>query len=231
MSEHTFPELLWYEAVDRFEKSVFNINAGSSAGTGIVVSIGYDRQTSDAYATIATAWHVLSSLPQTSDDIRLTSTNKTKVLSSDKNQMVFHPLGESRYDTGLIIVNTGEPLLKESELLPIFPHDSVLARGADVGWLGFPGLAEHELCFFHGFISGYLNDPPTYLVDGVAVHGVSGGPVFDNRAHLIGMVSAYIPNRIDRQTTLPGLLAITPINAIRYWMEQRMEATVLKPST
>ncbi len=231
MSEHTCPELPWDEAVDRVERVVFRINAGSYAGTGFVVSLGYDRQTSEAYAIIATAWHVIADLPNTSDDIKLTSTDKGKVLSSDKDLIAFHPLGDEGYDTGLIIVKTGEPLLKESELLPIYPFDSVLARGADIGWLGFPGLAEHELCFFHGFISGYLNDPPTYLVDGVAIHGVSGGPAFDNRAHLIGMVSAYIPNRIDRQTTLPGLLALTPINAIRYWMEHRMGATVLKPKS
>ena len=89
-------------------------------------------------------------------------------------------------------------------------------------------MAEAELCFFHGFISGYFNDPPTYLVDGVAINGVSGGPAFDNRVHIIGLVSAYIPNRVDRQTTLPGLMALIPINAIRYWMEYRVGAKVMR---
>lgn len=136
-------------------------------------------------------------------------------------------IGSPKHDTGLIVVKTGNTLYEPSDLLPLPPFDSTLARGADIGWLGFPGLFESELCFFHGHISGYLNDTPTYLVDGVAVNGVSGGPAFDNRAHLIGLVSAYIPNRVDAQTTLPGLMALVPINVIRYWMEHRLRATVL----
>jgi hypothetical protein len=34
-----------------------------------------------------------------------------------------------------------------------------------------------------------LKAPPVYLVDGVAINGVSGGPVFDDRCHLVGLVS------------------------------------------
>src|SRR5829696_544452 len=36
-------------------------------------------------------------------------------------------------------------------------------------------MTEPEMCFFHGHVAGYLNDPPDYLVDGVAVNGVSRG--------------------------------------------------------
>jgi hypothetical protein len=81
--------------------------------------------------------------------------------------------------------------------------------------------------FFHGHVSGYLKEPPTYLVDGVAIDGVSGGPAFDNRCHIIGLVSSYLPNKIDEKTILPGLLALVPINAIRYFMEQNMKTTIL----
>ncbi len=158
----------------------------------------------------------------------LVSADKKIVLSSKTDQIGFHPIGDTRYDTALIIVKTGEPLFEESELLPLLPFDSMLARGADIGWLGFPGMTEPELCFFHGYISGYLNDPPTYLVDGVAINGVSGGPAFDNRSHIVGLVSAYIPNKVDSFTTLPGLLALIPINAIRYWLEDVFGARVLK---
>lgn len=227
MGQPEWKELRWDEAVDRVGNVVFRITAGSSGGTAFVVGLGHDKEQAQSYACLATAWHVVSDLPGTSADIQMVSADKKKVLSSDRHQMGFHPLGKAGYDTALIVVNTGHALLEEAELAPLFPFESVLARGADVGWLGFPGLAQGELCFFHGFISGYLNDPPTYLVDGVAVNGVSGGPAFDNRAHLIGMVSSYLPNRVDKQTTLPGLLAVTPINAIRYWMEHIIRARVL----
>jgi hypothetical protein len=105
--------------------------------------------------------------------------------------------------------------------------DLMMPKGAPIGWMGFPGITEPELCFFHGHVSGYVGDPPTYLIDGVAINGVSGGPAFDNRAHLIGLVSAYIPNRVNPHTTLPGLMAAVPINAIRLFMEANMGATIL----
>jgi hypothetical protein len=225
-----WPELRWDEVVDRASKSMFRLYAGSSAGTGFLVSLGSDPRTGDCFATLATAWHVLQALPGTTEDLKIVSVDRKTVFSSAADRVGFYPLGEARYDTGLIVVRTGSPLAKAQELLPLLPYDSVLARGADICWLGFPGIFEPELCFFHGHVSGYLNDPPTYLVDGVAVNGVSGGPVLDNRAHVIGLVSAYIPNRVDQSTTLPGVMAVVPINAVRYWMEHHVGARVLRQS-
>ena len=46
-----------------------------------------------------------------------------------------------------------------------------------------------------------------YLIDGVAINGVSGGPVFTvfkNMIMIIGVVSAYAPNRATGEA-LPGL--------------------------
>ena len=230
MNESTsnWPELRWDEAVDRVSKSVFRLYAGSMAGTGFLIGLGRDPNTGDSFATLATAWHVLEGLPGTTEELEIASVDGKTVFSSAADQIGFYPLGDVRYDTALIVLRTGAPLIKQNELLPLFPHDSVLARGADIGWLGFPGITEPELCFFHGHISGYLNDPPTYLVDGVAINGVSGGPAFDNRTHIIGLVSAYLPNRMDTNTTLPGVMALVPINAIRYWMEHRVGARVFK---
>lgn len=136
-------------------------------------------------------------------------------------------LGPAKFDTALIYLDTADPLIDIGNLLPVLPADSMLARGTEVGWLGFPSIAGPELCFFRGVVSGYLGNPPTYLMDGVAINGVSGGPVFDDRCHLVGMVSAYLPNQLDQETLLPGLSAITPINAIRYWMTNELRATDL----
>jgi hypothetical protein len=190
--------------------------------------LGKDRESGEYYASIATAWHVVEPLVGTTEDLEIMSVDMQTVFSSVANEVGFHPIGDTKFDTAMILLKTGKPLINDTELLPIVPDDSVLARGAEIGWLGFPGIAETELCFFHGFISGHLDSPPTYLVDGVAINGVSGGPAFDNRAHVIGLVSSYRPNRIDQHTTLPGLLALMPINAFRYWMQHRMKARVLQ---
>lgn len=227
MNQPKWPEQPWPDVIDRVQKNVFRIYAGDSAGTSFVISLGANQNKTEYFAMLATAWHVLEDVPGTGDDIKLVSADQKTIFDSQTNQIGFYRLGNAAFDTALIQVRTGKPLLQESELLPILPFDSQLARGADLGWLGFPGIVEPELCFFHGHVSGYLNTPPTYLIDGVAINGVSGGPAFDNRAHLIGLVSAYIPNKIDQFTTLPGLMALVPINAIRYSMEHLFRATVL----
>lgn len=203
------------------------VRAGTSAGTCFVVSLGYSRDKSKVGVMFGTAWHVLEGVVGTGDEIYLVSADKGIRFNSKAQNIGFWRLGAELFDTAVISLLTEEPFLEPSDLLPILPFDSMMARGAAVGWVGFPGLVEPELCFFHGHISGYLHDPPTYLVDGVATNGVSGGPAFDDRAHLIGLVSAYIPNRVDSRTTLPGLMTVVPINAIRYWLEHNMQARVL----
>jgi hypothetical protein len=75
-------------------------------------------------------------------------------------------------------------------------------------------------------VSGYQEQPPIYLVDGVAVNGVSGGPAFDRSGLAVGLVSAYVPNQIAPGRTLPGLMIVTPLNLVRYWMEEIMGAQV-----
>ncbi|MFA5874633.1 MAG: trypsin-like peptidase domain-containing protein [Anaerolineales bacterium] len=222
-----WPELPWDEVVDRVVKSLYRVYAGQSAGTCFLVSLGLTHDKTHAYAIFATAWHVVKDMVDSTDDIQLVSADKQKTFSSRTDLISFAALGNSLYDTALIIAKTGDPIVSQSDLLPILPTDSMLARGAEIGWLGFPGVVEPEPCFFHGYISGYLRNPPTYLVDGVAINGVSGGPAIDNRAHLIGLVSAYLPNRLDKTTTLPGMTALIPINAIRYYMEHVLGADVL----
>ena len=56
--------------------------------------------------------------------------------------------------------------------------------------------------------------------------GVSGGPAFDGTGLLVGLVSAYMPNRIGYRRTLPGLMILTPLNLIRMWMQGVLGAEV-----
>ena len=226
MASTKWPEMPWHQVVERVQKCVYRVYAGPYAGSSFVLSLGTTKE-GEAFALHVTAWHVLEDIVGTGEDIRLVSADRKVSFDNKSTSIEFMSLGDTVFDTALVMVKTGKPLFAETDLLPILPYDAMLARGAEIGWLGFPGLVEPELCFFHGFVSGYLNDPPTYLVDGVAINGVSGGPAFDNRAHLIGLVSAYIPNQVDDETTLPGLMTLVPINAIRYAMEHLFGARVL----
>lgn len=219
-----FPSLPWDQAIDRVSKATFAIEAGEAAGTGFVLSVGLSEGAQTFHTMLATAWHVLRDAEDTGGDLVVTSSDGHRAFSSKSNRIGYLRLGPAIFDTALIYLETQEPVVEVADLLPIYPADSMLARGSDVGWLGFPAIAEPELCFFKGTISGYLSDPPAYLADGVAINGVSGGPVFDDRCHLVGMVSAYLPNRLDEATLLPGLSCVTPINAIRYWLDNDLRA-------
>jgi len=73
-----------------------------------------------------------------------------------------------------------------------------------------------------------------YFVDGVAINGVSGGPTFqinreDNKVRIIGLVSAYVPNRAAG-AQLPGLCVVRDISPIyetikrlRSWEEAKKQ--------
>jgi hypothetical protein len=224
-----WPELEWHEVIDRVSPCVFRIETDQSAGTGFVFSMARTPRNGRHYTMVATAWHVLRDSVDIASPLTLISSDGQREWRSTSDNIGYTRLGDEAFDTALVMVESAEPLMEDlSGLLPILPVESHMARGAEVGWLGFPGIAEPELCFFTGVISGYLNNPPGYLVDGVAINGVSGGPVFVNRCHLIGMMTAYIPNQIDKGMTLPGLSAVTPINAIRLWAEEHLGAAVIK---
>ncbi len=95
------------------------------------------------------------------------------------------------------------------QFLPIMAADKYKSIGIEVACVGYPGIASPHLCFFSGPLSAFLPNDDSYLIDGVAIHGVSGGPVFamlaDSKPQLIGTVSSYTPNRI-RGDALPGML-------------------------
>ena len=62
-----------------------------------------------------------------------------------------------------------------------------------------------------------------FLVDGTAIHGVSGGPAFCITPHgprIVGSITAYLPNLFkdendDKDMTLPGLSLVTHAAAHR----------------
>jgi hypothetical protein len=100
-------------------------------------------------------------------------------------------------------------------LMPTGQPDSI---GGAVGWLGFPNIEPNTLCFFAGTISARQEARKAYLIDGVAINGVSGGPVFHcpdaHGLQIIGCVSAYHANRATGEA-LPGLLRAQDVSHFR----------------
>ena len=80
-------------------------------------------------------------------------------------------------DSAVVLFLKGDLQLPE---LPIalLPAGEACGIGTDIGWLGYPAIEPNTLCFFAGVVSARLEATKSYLVDGVSIHGISGGPVF-----------------------------------------------------
>ena len=197
----------WNVAVEEVEKHVVSISTPRGRGTGFLVSTSADG----SICAIATAAHVVAEAQYWEQPIRITHrVSGQTLLLRTADRAIF--LDEDK-DTAAIIFTRGEfPLPPQP--LDLAPEGKFLRVGNEIGWLGFPAVAPAELCFFSGRVSAVRNEGHEYLVDGVAINGVSGGPAFWNggsRITLMGVMSAYIANRATGET-LPGLAVIQNVD-------------------
>jgi hypothetical protein len=111
-------------------------------------------------------------------------------------------------DSAIVLFLNSELKLPEIPV-GLLPADTPCGIGIDVGWLGYPVIEAGTLCFFAGTVSARQESRRAYLIDGVAINGVSGGPVFHcvapDSVQVIGSISAYHANRATGEA-LPGLL-------------------------
>jgi hypothetical protein len=195
----------WRAAIDLLAPYIVKVSTPQGSGTGWLVS----RSTTTHLCAIATAAHVVDHANYWEEPIRLfhTASGKSVVLRQPERAVIL----DEDLDSGAIIFDGSEVPFPET-VLALLERENYIAPGVEIGWLGLPAIAEAELCFFSGRISAYLQKQATYLVDGVAINGVSGGPAFHlvasmNSVELMGIVSAYIPNRATGQI-LPGVAVV-----------------------
>jgi hypothetical protein len=156
---------------------------------------------------VATAAHVVSHADDWQQPIRLVKHDglAPPIFLSAQNRVVI--LDRSN-DSAIVLFLKGDFDLPEAPIA-LLPMDQPCPIGSDIGWLGFPVIEPHTLCFFSGAVSARQADRKAYLIDGVAINGVSGGPVFHcptpDKVQIIGCVSAYHANRATGEA-LPGLL-------------------------
>ena len=193
----------WHVAINRLEPHVVRILTPDGSGTGWLVS---SSKTSSLRA-IATAAHVIDHAHFWEEPIRLfhPSSGKTVLLKPDQRAINV----DAQQDVASIVFQEVE-FEFPPEPYPLIPKSKFTKPGVEIGWLGFPAILRAGLCFFSGRISAYLHDDSMYLVDGVAINGVSGGPAFrleQDNPLLMGVVSAYIPNRATGDV-LPGVAVV-----------------------
>lgn len=200
----------WHEAVDAMEPHLFRIETPSAHGTGFFVG----RAASGKDFGIATAAHVIDHADRWNQPIRLFhQATGRHVLLNAYDRVVLRNPGR---DVAAILVDLGDFELPQ-DAVPLAPEGRSLKVGVELGWLGYPGIAPWEGCFFSGRVSSYREREEEYLIDGVAIHGVSGGPAFhfDPQGPIIvGLVTQYVANRATGDA-LPGVAVVQSVASVR----------------
>ena len=196
----------WHDAINQLKPYLFRISTPDGFGTGFLIS----RRRKAPLCAIATAAHVVDHAHYWEEPLRLyhVASDKTLLLRPNERAVNLNP----DLDTASVVFAGLESVLPEDPL-SLIEKGYYLKPGVEIGWLGFPAMRSSELCFFSGRVSAYLETDARYLVDGVAINGVSGGPAFSLQfasAGLMGVVSAYIPNR-NTGEVLPGVAVVLDV--------------------
>lgn len=201
--------MTWQQCVDIVKPHVVRLTTPDCYGTGFMA---YRR---NRWVVVATARHVVDHAHDWGLPIKIhwNSLSPVTVTVEDRVLLV-HP----EHDSAVLAWVLDESLarLLPREPLPLLGDKSFVRTGVRLGWLGYPHLVERgtRCCFFSGSVSDFIDH--RYFVDGVAIHGVSGGPAFcpdkDGNVTIIGSISGYQPNRQDGES-LPGLLVADDLSA------------------
>ncbi len=191
----------WDSIVEKVAPYVVKIETPTGHGTGFLCLYNQDK----SMIGIATALHVVTDVEEWQQPMRLRHINSgTNQLLKETDRAI---LSDPETDSAVILISPGELTLPEQSI-PLLPAEIPLAIGTEVGWLGYPGIAPGTLCFFSGKVSARRDSKHEYLIDGVAINGVSGGPVIYSTdtegVQIVGIISAYVSNRATGQS-LPGL--------------------------
>ena len=178
----------WAQLVEEIRPHVVKIQTMNGWGTGFFCA----RIPKLNGVGIATAQHVIEHAEDWNQPLKLYCCGK-KPITLPWGQWL--SLSHKSEDASVVVV-LGDKVEPPSERLPRVDSTKYLAEGHEVGWVGFPSVYPDGLCFFSGRVSVYDRPRERYLLDGVSIPGVSGGPVFyrDGKTKaltLMGSITGY----------------------------------------
>ena len=192
----------WFQLFDKISPCIVKIETPHGHGTGF-----YCLTTEGGLTGIATARHVVQHADYWHQPIRIIHESGTIFL--DHNERVVL-LGDPKHDSSIVLFPDLQGIFKFPKVIPpLLPAKNIIKVGVEVAWIGYPAIGSlvNKECFFFGRISTY--DEKSYFIDGVAINGVSGGPVayLHEKGHpfIIGTISAYAPNLSNDTYPYPGL--------------------------
>jgi len=217
------PDAPWVRIAKAISHCVVLIETPSARGTGFVVK----PPPGSPHQAVITAHHVIDHALNWREPIKITHFPSGKQAFLDINARAINP--NPARDQALIQFSATE-LPLPLNTVDILTEGKRLNEGVQTGWLGFPAVAPFNLCFFAGHISSWLAPDEAYLVDGVAINGVSGGPAFYEDEHgkiwIIGLVTEYRPN-LATGNVLPGVSLIRSTNPLMHFyaiLQKELEA-------
>lgn len=194
----------WNQIVERVTPHIVKIETPQGHGTGFLCLYNDDH----TLVGIATAYHVVEHAEKWQQPMRIQHEHSGGVafLKEPDRFIMCDPSSDSA-----VILFLASNLVLPGELIELLPVETRLPIGVEVGWLGYPAIGPQELCFFSGNVSARVDRRHMYLIDGVAINGVSGGPVLYSATvdgvkvlKIVGTISAYMVNR-NTGEALPGL--------------------------
>jgi hypothetical protein len=202
----------WNDIVNKITPYIVKIETPAGHGTGFLCLYNEERGS----CGIATACHVVEYAEQWQQPIRITQPSTQRLAFLQEADRIIFP--DPVRDSAVIILPVGKLELPE-ELIPLRPIKDLLLIGDEVAWLGFPAIGRDSdtLCFFSGNVSARQESRHAYLIDGVAINGVSGGPVLYSSPadglQIVGAITAYIANRATGEA-LPGLAVAQDVSHV-----------------
>lgn len=191
----------WDQVVKKVAPHVLKIETPSGHGTGFL----FLYNDTGSWCGIATAEHVVAHADDWQQPIKIHHPHTGKTIFLKQEERVIYR--DWKTDSAVILFFKSDLDLPDSPIT-LLPMGSLIDIGSEVGWLGFPSVAPNNLCFFSGNVSARQEYRNAYLIDGVAINGVSGGPVLHltetDGVQIVGTVSAYSANRATGEV-LPGL--------------------------
>jgi hypothetical protein len=187
----------WNEIVQKVTPYVVKIETPSGYGTGFLCFYN-ERKT---LCAIATAYHVIAHADDWQEPIRIHhhASNTVDFVKEDDRFIYW----DRQKDSAVMLLQVAKLELPKT-LIQLRPIEDRLPIGVEVGWLGYPSVTE-TLCFFSGSVSAFQDWRHAYLIDGVAITGVSGGPVLYSHptegVQIVGSITAYMSNRARGEAT------------------------------
>ena len=221
-----YPLRNWWDVAEALARQTFQVRRASCSGTAFLVSQGIEKDSPDRHYCLATAWHVIDDV-LTDDRFALFRSHDKLAIDVDTEKIMTARLGPPEFDLGFIFFRTVDNLLPVEEMMPIRGLKSFPSLGEDLGWYGYPGSLGHEPMFCRGTLACFKTNPHSYLINGVAYPGMSGGAIADQYGWVVGVVSEWWGD--GSLPHIPGMLQAAPSAMIRHVLEDRMGARVIDP--